>query len=106
MPSLTSAGTGTSPGGKSGRSAAQAGGRHAKTFTATVVLQLIAQCPLRLDDKIDRWLPGVMPDGKGITLLHLLNHTSGLYNYTNDVPDAAAIVRDRFMRWAQCAQST
>jgi D-alanyl-D-alanine carboxypeptidase len=74
-------------------------GRVTKTFTATVVLQLIGERVLSLDDKIDRWLPGLVPDGDGITLLHLLNHTSGIYDYTNDLPDAAGIVRDRFMHW-------
>lgn len=74
-------------------------GSVTKTFTATVVLQLIGEGVLSLDDKIDRWLPGLVPGGDGITLLHLLNHTSGLCNYTNDLPDAAGIVRDRFMHW-------
>jgi D-alanyl-D-alanine carboxypeptidase len=29
----------------------------------------------------------------------LLNHTSGLYNYTDDLPDSAGILRDRFEHW-------
>jgi D-alanyl-D-alanine carboxypeptidase len=74
-------------------------GSVTKTFTATVVLQLIGEGVLSLDDKVDRWLPGMVPAGDGITLLQLLNHTSGLYNYTEDLPDAAGIVRDRFMHW-------
>lgn len=74
-------------------------GSVTKTFTATVVLQLIGEGVLSLDDKIDRWLPGLVPAGDAITLLHLLNHTSGLYNYTNDLPDAAGIVQDRFVHW-------
>ncbi len=72
-------------------------GSVTKTFTASVVLQLIGEGVLSLDDKLDRWLPGMVPGGDGITLLHLLNHTSGLYDYTNDLPDAGGTVRDRFM---------
>ncbi|WP_157979927.1 serine hydrolase domain-containing protein [Kribbella monticola] len=70
-----------------------------KTFTATVVLQLVGEGVLSLDDSLERWLPGMVPGGDGITLRHLLNHTSGLYNYTQDLPDAAGIVRDRFLHW-------
>jgi D-alanyl-D-alanine carboxypeptidase len=74
-------------------------GSVTKTFTATVVLQLIGEGILSLDDKIDRWLPGLVPGGDGITLHQLLNHTSGLYNYTEELPDVAGIVRDRFEHW-------
>jgi CubicO group peptidase (beta-lactamase class C family) len=52
-------------------------GSVTKTFTATVVLQLIGERVLSLCDTIERWLPGMVPDGDGITLLHLLSHTSG-----------------------------
>ena len=51
-----------------------------KTFTATVVLQLVAGGALSLDDTVERWLPGRLPDGAGtrITLRDLLQHRSGL----------------------------
>jgi len=55
-----------------------------KTFVATVVLQLASEGRLGLDDSIERWLPGVVPNGAPITLRHLLNHTSGLFNYVDD----------------------
>ncbi|QNE19171.1 beta-lactamase family protein [Kribbella qitaiheensis] len=70
-----------------------------KTFTATVALQLVGEGVLGLDDPVERWLPGMVPGGDGITLRHLLSHTSGLYNYTSDLPDAAGIVRDRSLHW-------
>ena len=57
-------------------------GSVSKTFLATVVLQLEAERRLRLDDTVERWLPGVVPNGDEITLRHLLNHTSGIENYT------------------------
>ncbi|MFJ8332271.1 serine hydrolase domain-containing protein [Streptomyces sp. NPDC094437] len=59
-----------------------------KTFVATVVLQLEAEGRLSLDDTVDTWLPGVVRghghDGRRITLRQLLNHTSGIYDYTSD----------------------
>jgi D-alanyl-D-alanine carboxypeptidase len=62
-----------------------------KTFVATVVLQLAAESRLHLDDPVDRWLPGLIPSGRTITLRQLLGHTSGLFDYTED----AAWVRKR-----------
>ncbi|BBC36339.1 hypothetical protein SGFS_076330 [Streptomyces graminofaciens] len=63
-------------------------GSITKTFVATVLLQLEAEGRLSLDDKVDKWLPGVVRgkgnDGRKITLRQLLNHTSGIYNYTDD----------------------
>jgi D-alanyl-D-alanine carboxypeptidase len=56
-----------------------------KTFVAAVVLQLAAEGKLGLDDSIDHWLPGVVPNGTQITLRELLSHTSGLFNYTDDL---------------------
>lgn len=74
-------------------------GSITKTFVATVVLQLDAQGVLRLDDSIERWLPGVVPNGGAITLRHLLNHTSGIYNYTDDPEVLRAFVRNRLEVW-------
>ncbi|MEV0993097.1 serine hydrolase domain-containing protein [Streptomyces sp. NPDC049949] len=68
----------------------------AKTFVATVLLQLEAEGRLRMDDTVERWLPGLLRgnghDGSTITLRQLLNHTSGIADYTDDpafVHDAA-----------------
>ncbi|WP_009998916.1 serine hydrolase domain-containing protein [Streptomyces clavuligerus] len=56
-----------------------------KSFIATVVLQLVAEGRLSLDDTVEKWLPGVVTgqgnDGRLITLRHLLQHTSGVYNW-------------------------
>lgn len=63
-------------------------GSITKTFVATVLLQLEAEGRLSLDDTVDRWLPGVVTghghDGRKITVRQLLNHTSGIYNVTED----------------------
>jgi D-alanyl-D-alanine carboxypeptidase len=53
-----------------------------KTFTAVLVLKLVGDGTLSLDDTVDRWLPGRLPNGAGahITILHLLEHRSGLHD--------------------------
>ncbi|MFF8980769.1 serine hydrolase domain-containing protein [Streptomyces eurythermus] len=63
-------------------------GSITKTFVATVMLQLEAEGKLSLDDTVDDWLPGLVAgngnDGGKIKLVRLLNHTSGIYSYTDD----------------------
>jgi D-alanyl-D-alanine carboxypeptidase len=64
-------------------------GSNTKTFIAVVVLQLAAEHRLSLDDTVEHWLPGVVHgngnDGSKITIRELLQHTSGLHNYTVDL---------------------
>jgi D-alanyl-D-alanine carboxypeptidase len=55
-----------------------------KTYTAAVVLQLVAEGKLSLRDNVERWLPGLVPNGRNIRIQHLLNHTSGIFNYELD----------------------
>ncbi|MDI3404238.1 serine hydrolase domain-containing protein [Streptomyces cavernicola] len=67
-------------------------GSLTKTFVSTVLLQLQAEGRIDLDDPVDKWLPGVVDgnghDGTKISVRRLLNHTSGIFNYTSD-PDVA-----------------
>jgi D-alanyl-D-alanine carboxypeptidase len=68
-------------------------GSITKTFVSTAVLQLVAAGRIGLDEPIGRRLPGVVPNGKAITVRMLLQHTSGLFNYTEDeafLPDVIA----------------
>jgi D-alanyl-D-alanine carboxypeptidase len=64
-------------------------GSDTKTFISVVVLQLAAEHRLSLDDTVGRWLPGVVHgngnDGGKITVRELLQHTTGLHNYTDDL---------------------
>jgi len=62
-------------------------GSVTKSFVATVALQLVGEGKLGLDDHLERWLPGLVPNGDDITVRQLLNHTSGLYDYTDDLPE-------------------
>jgi CubicO group peptidase (beta-lactamase class C family) len=51
-----------------------------KTFTAVAILQLAERKKLNLDEVIDRYFPNGPYHGHGITLRHLLDHTSGVPN--------------------------
>ncbi|TCP47216.1 D-alanyl-D-alanine carboxypeptidase [Tamaricihabitans halophyticus] len=63
-------------------------GSNTKMFVAAVVLQLVDEGKLRLDAPIEEYLPGLVQgngyDGNKITLRQLLQHTSGMGNYTDD----------------------
>jgi D-alanyl-D-alanine carboxypeptidase len=59
-------------------------GSVTKTFVATVVLQLVGEGKLSLGDTVERWLPGLVPNGSAITVRQLLNMTSGLFDYLDD----------------------
>jgi D-alanyl-D-alanine carboxypeptidase len=59
-------------------------GSITKSFTATVLLQLAAQGKVGLDDPVEQYLPGLVPNGQHITLRQLLNHTSGIADYLDD----------------------
>jgi D-alanyl-D-alanine carboxypeptidase len=55
-----------------------------KSFTATVVLQLVDEKKLALGDTVEKWVPGVISNGDAISIRQLLNHTSGIYDYMQD----------------------
>jgi len=58
-------------------------GSVTKTFTATIVFQLLEEGKLRLESTLEEHLPGVVPRGGEITIRHLLGHRSGLANVTD-----------------------
>lgn len=76
-------------------------GSITKTFVATVVLQLVDEGRLRLDDTVAASLPGVVPNGDRVTVRHLLNHTSGLYDYlhTLPMPPSQEFLANRWRTW-------
>ena len=57
-------------------------GSVTKTFTATIVLQLVEEGKLRLESTLEDHVPGVVPRGDEITVRQLLEHRSGLANVT------------------------
>jgi D-alanyl-D-alanine carboxypeptidase len=72
-------------------------GSLTKTFVSTLALQLVEQGRLSLDDSVERWVPGLVPNGAAISVRELLNHTSGL----GDFEQAATplILRDPSKTW-------
>jgi len=58
-------------------------GSITKTFTGTVILQLVDEGTIALSDTIDEFVPGI-PNGDQVTLGMLLTMTSGLASYTLD----------------------
>jgi D-alanyl-D-alanine carboxypeptidase len=60
-----------------------------KIWTATLVLQLAQEGKLRLDDTVERLLPGLLPYGRRITIRQLLTHRSGIVD-NNDIARAPA----------------
>ncbi|MFF5125856.1 serine hydrolase domain-containing protein [Streptomyces syringium] len=65
-------------------------GSATKTFTATVVLQLVGEGRMSLEDTVEQWLPGVVRgngnDGSRITVRQLLQHTSGIPDVEPEIP--------------------
>ncbi|MEU3693992.1 serine hydrolase domain-containing protein [Streptomyces narbonensis] len=73
-------------------------GSNTKTFTAVVVLQLVAEGRIDLDAKVDTYLPGLVRgkgiDGSRITVRQLLQHTSGIPEYGTHIGDDE--MKDRY----------
>jgi D-alanyl-D-alanine carboxypeptidase len=59
-------------------------GSVTKTWTGTVILQLVQEGKLGLTDVVSKFVPNV-PNGDSITIEQLLGMRSGLYNYTRDL---------------------
>jgi CubicO group peptidase (beta-lactamase class C family) len=67
-----------------------------KQFTATAILLLVQDGKLRLDDRVVDVLPGFPPYLREVRIQHLLQHTSGIWDYEDFVPAAQTVqVKDR-----------
>jgi CubicO group peptidase (beta-lactamase class C family) len=89
-------------------------GSTSKQFTAASILLLEKQGKLSVNDDVRKYLPELPDYGKKITILHLLNHTSGLRDYltlmdlagirtdsvTTDEDALALIVRQKALNFA------
>ncbi|MDO9520174.1 MAG: serine hydrolase domain-containing protein [Pseudohongiella sp.] len=62
-------------------------GSATKSFTGLLIMQLVDEGKLRLDQKLDEFFPGQFPFGDVITVKMLLNHTAGIFSFTNEFPD-------------------
>ncbi|MDQ3144807.1 MAG: beta-lactamase family protein [Pseudomonadota bacterium] len=57
-------------------------GSIVKQFTAGVVLQLVAEGKMSLDDPVSRFFPDYPQPGAGATVRQLLNHSSGIQDFS------------------------
>ena len=77
-------------------------GSNTKTFVAVVVMQLVQEGKVGLDEPIETYLPGLIKgegiDGSRITVRQLLQHTSGLPEYTDTTPGSGDIfqIKDHY----------
>ncbi|WP_437680789.1 serine hydrolase domain-containing protein [Sorangium sp. So ce131] len=74
-------------------------GSITKTFISTLVLMLRAEGALSLDDAVAAYVDGV-PGGEQIAVRQILNHTSGLFNYTDTHDFLRAVEADPARVWA------
>ena len=85
---------------------------NTKTFTAAATLRLVEDGVLGLDDTVGEHLsPGLVEaierdgyDASAITVRHLLQHTSGLYDYASDVDFQVQVLGEPSRRWTRQEQ--
>lgn len=70
-----------------------------KTYTAAVIMKLVEEGVLTLDDRIGDWITPMTFVNANITIRQLLNHTSGVYNYTNNADLVPAVWADPGRYW-------
>ena len=58
-------------------------GSISKTFTSVLVMKAVEEKKLSLDDKLSKYYPEMLHASK-ISISNLLNHRSGIHNFTND----------------------
>lgn len=78
-------------------------GSTVKMFTATLILQLQEAGKLQLDDKLAQYLQGDFMDkienANSATIRQLLQHTSGIYNYIQNLQFQTASLNDWVREW-------
>ncbi|PWV46542.1 serine hydrolase [Chitinophaga sp. S165] len=62
-----------------------------KQFTAMAIMILKDEGRISLDDPLVKFFPNIHSYGKKITIRHMLNHTSGLLNYGDLIPEGTTI---------------
>ncbi|MBD2705485.1 beta-lactamase family protein [Spirosoma sp. BT702] len=79
-------------------------GSTVKTFTAVTVLMLYDEGLLDLDDLIGKYLPhsllSKLDNGSTVTIRQLLNHSSGLFNYIQNLQFQTASLNELTKEWS------
>jgi len=67
-----------------------------KQFTAMAIMLLVHDGKLRYDDPVRTFLPALPVSATRVTIRHLMNHTSGVPDYEDLIPDTQTVqVKDR-----------
>jgi len=78
-------------------------GSTVKMFTATTILKLMEEGKLNLDDKISSYLQGdvinKIENADQATIRQLLQHSSGMYNYIQNLRFQTASLNDFIREW-------
>jgi len=75
-------------------------GSNTKTFIATLLLRLAEQSVLTLDDSLHQWLPSYPHVDSSISIRQLLNHTSGVKDYSANPAYRDSILDDHNRIWS------
>ena len=74
-----------------------------KTFIAVLALKLVEEGVLQLDDKITKWLPeeisSNIQNAETATLRNLLNHTSGIFDFSTNESFYLALLNHPNKKW-------
>ena len=78
-------------------------GSTVKMFTATIILQLAEEGKLNLDDKVANYLQGdvigKIENAETATIRQLLQHSSGIYNYIQNLEFQTASLNNLIKEW-------
>ena len=74
-------------------------GSNTKTYVSTLLLKLQEDGLLSLDDTIGTWIQAVPNVNGQVTVRQLLNHSSGIYNFTNHPGFNTALNNDFTAVW-------
>ena len=75
-------------------------GSVTKTFTSALVLKLKEEGLLSLDDSLYKWIPSYANIDSTITIRQLLNHTSGIYDYSRHPDFWTTVAGDLNKNWS------
>ena len=82
-------------------------GSVSKTYTTSIVMQLVDEGVVSLDDPVEDWVSTAW-DGQGVTVRHLVQHTSGIvsYNYVGSFDKTGEYTPQELVAWAEKHEPT
>ena len=73
-------------------------GSVTKSFTVTVILQLVEEGLINLNDPLNKFFPEI--ENSTATVRELANMRSGIFNYTEDNDFVLELIQDLLRKWA------